>query len=190
MLDALKQYINDRYGSRRGLINHFKFLFQHRCGNLASLAGVDWTKIDRFIFICHGNICRSPLAEAVARQRFNLNAESFGLDCTDGVTADPRAIAFANANGLNLAEHRARHIKNYQPRVGDLIVGMEPAHIERLMQIQTKDSMLTLAGLWASAPKPYIHDPFSTGEVYFSACEVFVVDSVERMAKRRLAIRA
>jgi len=190
MLDALKQYINDRYGSRRGFVNHFKFLFQQRCGNLASLAMVDWAKIDRFIFVCHGNICRSPLAEAVVRQRLHLSAESFGLDCTDGATADPRAIAFASTNGLSLTEHRARHIKNYQPRAGDLIVGMEPAHIERLMQIQTKDSMLTLAGLWASVPKPYIHDPFSAGEVYFSACENFVVESVEGMAEQWLAVRA
>jgi protein-tyrosine phosphatase len=186
MLDVVRRYINDQYGSRRGLLNLYKFYLQYYLGAFDRAKAINWSAIDRFIFICHGNICRSPLAEAVARQHFNLNALSYGLDCTEGAGADSRALAFAKSLDIDLNNHRARHIDGYQPQKGDLIIGMEPAHLYKLSHLisGSGDMSATLIGLWGRRPKPYVHDPYSANEKYFNACERFIINGVEGVAER------
>lgn len=66
------------------------------------------------LFVCLGNICRSPTAEYVARAEFkraglHLPVASRGLgDWHIGQGADPRAVEAARAAGYDLAPHRAR----------------------------------------------------------------------------------
>ena len=66
------------------------------------------------LFVCLGNICRSPTAEYVARAEFAKHAlqipvASRGLgDWHVGQGADPRAVAAARIEGFDLAPHRAR----------------------------------------------------------------------------------
>jgi len=71
----------------------------------------------RILFVCMGNICRSPMVETVARIEFaragiaaeiaSAGTESYHI----GEPADPRAIEIAEANGYPLAQHRARQVK-------------------------------------------------------------------------------
>lgn len=183
MLEAIATYINDRYGSRRGLVNYWRFDLQHRLGGFARYGEVNWSRVRNLVFVCHGNICRSPLAEAVARQQHGLNAESFGLECTDGAKADPRAVEFADKHGINLASHTARHIRAYNPKAEDLVVVMEPKHILHLPTNLTV-AQTTLIGLWLDRPHPYIHDPFSSGGRHFEYCESMVVRGVQGIAEQ------
>lgn len=66
------------------------------------------------LFVCLGNICRSPMAEYVARAEFgklglHLPVASRGLgNWHVGQGADPRAVAAAYARGYDLSAHRAR----------------------------------------------------------------------------------
>lgn len=66
------------------------------------------------LFVCLGNICRSPTAEYVARAEFEklglrIPVASRGLgNWHVGQGADPRAVAAAHAQGYNLSPHRAR----------------------------------------------------------------------------------
>lgn len=66
------------------------------------------------LFVCLGNICRSPTAEYIARAEFAklglpLPVASRGLgNWHVGQGADPRAVAAARAQGFDLAPHRAR----------------------------------------------------------------------------------
>ncbi len=70
----------------------------------------------RVLFVCMGNICRSPTVEAVARVEFarsGLDVEVASAGTEDyhvGNPADPRSIAIAEANGYPLAAHRARQV--------------------------------------------------------------------------------
>lgn len=183
MLEALTAYINDRYGSRRGCMNHWRFCVQLRLGVFAQYAAIDWSRVENLVFICHGNICRSPLGEAVARQQYHLQSESFGLDCTDGALADPRAQAFAQGIGVDLSQHASRHIRDYEPQPCDLIVVMEPKHILQLPPLLSV-TQITLVGLWLDRPQPYVHDPFSSSPHHFNYCEELVVRGVKGMAER------
>jgi protein-tyrosine phosphatase len=182
MLEVITGYINDHYGSKRGLLHHWRSRLQYQAGGFSACKEIDWSRVENFVFICHGNICRSPLGEAVAIQKFNLRAESYGLDCRDGAPADPRAQQFAKTIDIDLAQHCSRHIRSYKPALGDLVVAMEPRHLLQLPPHIASIAQISLVGLWMTCPQPYIHDPYNTGAKYFERCEQLVVSGVEGVA--------
>ena len=71
-------------------------------------------KTSSILFVCLGNICRSPLAKGIVEQKLksyklNLRVDSAGFESFHiGDPADPRAVAIAKANGIDLSSHRAR----------------------------------------------------------------------------------
>jgi protein-tyrosine phosphatase len=95
----------------------------------------------RIAFVCTGNICRSPLAEALAwthakRVRLNEAAmfESFGThDYHVGDPADSRSIAVAREFGVDLTGHRARQVTARQFDHFDLFFAMDGDH-ERFLR--------------------------------------------------------
>jgi len=137
---------------------------------------VDWSQVTRLVFLCHGNICRSPLGECYAKL-LGVNTISCGLHCQDGFNADPRAIDYARQLELDMTSHKTTNINRVKLSKGDLIVAMEPKHIDALKHLEIMQAQCTLAGLWLGWPRPYIHDPFSVNEEYFSVCERLVVEA-------------
>lgn len=183
MLKLIFSYINDFYGSKRGLRNYFCYRFLTLLGFYARYKRIDWGRVERIVFVCHGNICRSPLAGVCAKDA-GAESESFGLDCTSGCSADGRAIAYAKQLGVDLESHRTRVIGDYSASSSDLIVVMEPAHMKELSSDVVSLAQVTLSGLWAGKPCAYIHDPYGSNLKFFSRCEDFVVESVLSLVKR------
>lgn len=70
--------------------------------------------IHSILFVCHGNIIRSPMAAALLKQHLgagggeSVNVSSAGLWAVSGRGADPRAVSVAQEFGLSLQEHRAQ----------------------------------------------------------------------------------
>jgi protein-tyrosine phosphatase len=70
--------------------------------------------VNGILFVCMGNICRSPVAEAIARAEFaragvDVRVASAGTERYHvGEGADPRAIASAREHGYDLRTHRAQ----------------------------------------------------------------------------------
>lgn len=170
MLDALIQKIKNQYGSKYGLKNQWKYSLKTRLGDFKKYKDIDFPKANRLVFVCAGNICRSPLAEAVATDS-GINAVSYGLSCRGGDKADQRAIKYAAQYGLNLEDHVTQNIKSYTPKDGDLLVGMEPFHVISLEEAYGSETPITLIGMWLSDSKAYIHDPFNANEIFFNRCE-------------------
>lgn len=181
---SLSEKIKNQYGSKRGLLRYARFELLRLCGIYRSLTQIDFTKVKRLVFVCHGNICRSALAEAVARKH-NLVAMSFGLDTRGGALADPRAVAWAKDNGYDLDQHITTRVDQYVPQEGDLLVGMEPKHVQQLKEVfAEKPVQITLAGLWLPKPFAYLHDPYSTNHSYFCMCEVNVASAVKNICNQ------
>lgn len=149
-------------------------------GGYREFRKIEWERVERLIFICHGNICRSPLAEIYARS-LGVEVDSYGLKCRNDAQADPRAVQYAASIQLDLSQHRTRNISLFDPRSSDLLVVMEPVHLPGLASIAHR-AQVTLAGLWLSSPSPYIHDPFSSNETFFARCEEMVVSSAHVLA--------
>lgn len=180
---GINKYILDRFGSRWGLLNYSKYLLHQWGGGFRPYANPDWSRVQRFIFICKGNICRSALAWGYATHR-GAETDSYGLTCPDGDPADPRAIQYAAAAGFDLSVHRTRNIARLQPRPGDLLVVMEPAHLPAVQHCADV-AQITLAGLWLPRPTPYVHDPYSSTPAYFKRCEDNIIVAVQRMLELR-----
>lgn len=174
-LPVPNSWINDRYGSRRGLLKFMLFEVKRITGQYASLKVPEHASPKRLVFICMGNICRSPVAEAIAISK-GFNAISFGLDTRGNDCADPRAIKFASENGIDLKKHRTRKIQDYCPEIGDLVIGMEPKHVS-IFQEYSAGVTATLLGLYTNKPRAYIHDPYNTNLDFFIRCEESVLNA-------------
>ena len=184
MRERVLKHIKDRYGSKRGLLNHVKYRVLLQLGLYNKYRNIDFSKITRLVFICSGNICRSSLAEIVASS-LGANAVSYGLHCRGGDPADPRAIDFAGRHNLDLSKHITTNIRDYVYQPGDLILGMEPKHIEELEVCEIPPSSISAIGLWMAKPRVYIHDPYNSSTVFFDACEEQIVNAVESIIAKQ-----
>jgi len=81
------------------------------------------------LFLCTGNICRSPLAQVIAQDRFgeSFRFTSAGTHAIEGTEASENSRILATERGLDLSSHRATLLANTsQP---DAIIGMEQHHL-------------------------------------------------------------
>ncbi|HEY6005544.1 MAG TPA: low molecular weight protein-tyrosine-phosphatase [Anaeromyxobacter sp.] len=89
--------------------------------------------------VCTGNICRSPMAEALLRARFERRGrgavESAGLGAVEGRPADPVAVELLAARGLDLSGHRARRVTPEMLSRFDLVLVMDSEQHRSLMAL-------------------------------------------------------
>lgn len=107
----------------------------------------------RLLFVCTGNTCRSPLAEALAAAR-GVTAESAGVDAEVGDGAAPNAErALRDARGLSLRDHEPRDVSKVQQLSEfEWIVAMSPAVARELREKHNVDPGMLI--VWA-VPDPY-----------------------------------
>jgi len=95
----------------------------------------------RILFVCTGNTCRSPMAEAIARKRAadlgwgHLEVRSAGVAAYPGSPASGGALRVAQAHGLDLSDHRSRPFTEREAREADLILTMSPDHLMRVGEL-------------------------------------------------------
>lgn len=87
-----------------------------------------------FIFVCAGNICRSPFAEQYARLKFpQLNFESFGVHVTWPEKSPPDALKAAQKFGIDLSQHTAKDfLQMPPPKDVALYLAMDKQNLIRL----------------------------------------------------------
>lgn len=97
----------------------------------------------RVLFVCSGNICRSPLAEELLRRkladrgagdRFEIDSAGTVADHL-GQQSDPRMRRTAASHGVTI-DHRARRVRSGEIGEWDLIVGMDDWHIDTLLAMR------------------------------------------------------
>ncbi|MFT4192206.1 MAG: low molecular weight protein-tyrosine-phosphatase [Comamonas sp.] len=79
--------------------------------------------------VCVGNICRSPMAEALLAQALpQARVHSAGIGALVGHAADDHAIALMKARGLDISAHRAQQLDTRLCQQHDLLLVMERQH--------------------------------------------------------------
>ena len=105
----------------------------------------------RLLFVCLGNICRSPLAEAAFREeaaRAGLDAEADSAGTGNwhvGEAPDRRAIAAAGRNGVDISHLRARQVRPGDFDLFDHVVALDGDNLADLEAIRPAGSRATLS---------------------------------------------
>lgn len=123
------------------------------------------------LFVCMGNICRSPSAEgffATALQMSNYK-EQVSIDSAGthgyhvGQTPDSRAVATAAHFGVDISRLRARKVEVSDFNDFDLIIAMDRNNLEDLQRIQPADSKASLKMMMQYHPEAQpveVPDPY------------------------------
>jgi protein-tyrosine phosphatase len=119
------------------------------------------------LFVCTGNTCRSPMAEAIARRAIaergwtHVDVRSAGIAAIPGVPASGHAAGVAREHGLDLGEHRSAPLTTDLIEWADLILAMGESHAAAVVEEGggEKLSMVTRFLEGDAAGRP-VADPF------------------------------
>jgi protein-tyrosine phosphatase len=146
------------------------------------------------LFVCMGNICRSPTAEGVFRQHVRRHAPGLGIEIDSagthdyhvGEPPDPRTVKAAARRGIDLASLRARQVQADDFERFDLILAMDPLNHVTLLDRSAAEFHPRIRLLLEFAPqagRQDVPDPYYGGTAGFEE----VLDLVDAAAQGLLA---
>lgn len=156
------------------------------------------------LFVCMGNICRSPTAEGVARKLIKeaglqdwVSVDSAGThDYHAGEPPDRRAQVAAHRRGYDLSSLRARQIIEADFRDFDLLLAMDAnnlALIESMCPFQHRSKLGFLMSYARKAKLSFVPDPYCRGAADFDKVLDYIEDActglVDALSLSRIALR-
>lgn len=147
----------------------------------------------KILFVCLGNICRSPSAEEIMRtftKKHNID-RYFHLDSAgtssyhQGELPDPRMRAYAKKRGYNLT-HRSRPVRTEDFFEYDLIIGMDDRNIDNLRELapglDEVEKIRKMTDFCIKKVVDYVPDPYYDGgfdnviDILEDACEGLILE--------------
>jgi protein-tyrosine phosphatase len=145
--------------------------------------------VSSVVFVCHGNIMRSPVSEAMLRHQLekhgirNIKIVSAGMHAIDGRSADPRAQVVAPEFGVSLNAHRAQLLTQELIDSCDLAIVMDIQNaaefLMRFPQAGKKLFMLRQFSEQNRAAGRDIPDPYPGDENYMRQCCGMLQECIE-----------
>ena len=116
----------------------------------------------RILMVCLGNICRSPLAEGILRQKtkhLNLTIDSAGTAGYHiGKSPDPRAVAIAKKHDINISKLKARQFSRIDFDNFDTIYAMDINNLSHLISLSSNAQERNKIRLILNEIDPKNHD--------------------------------
>ncbi|MFB2551391.1 low molecular weight protein-tyrosine-phosphatase [Ensifer soli] len=147
----------------------------------------------RILFVCLGNICRSPLAEGIARHLAGGAPSPIHVDSAGtggwhiGDPPDGRSIAVARRHGVDISAQAARQVERADFTRFDLILGMDRQNVATLRALAPAGTTARIAlfldhtlGLDEDVPDPYFGGADGFEAVYsqlFKGCGALLAAS-------------
>ena len=148
-------------------------------------------EVKSILFVCLGNICRSPLAEGIAKnyikeKNLNLVIESAGTGHWHiGEAPCENSIKVGELNGVDISKQKAQQVKKSDFKTFDLIVGLDDSNISNLKNLGCKNPIkLGDFGFDGECvPDPYFFDGFEGFDKVFEMIDVCVRNLIDEKVK-------
>lgn len=147
----------------------------------------------RVLFVCSGNICRSPMAEALFRSVVErrgtdwMLAESAGTLRIVDSPAAPSAVTALAEVGVPLERHRSSALDAERLAAVDVAIGMSPEHIEEIRRLDPR-ARCWLLRAFEQGPRP-VDDPPELPDPMGESLELFrgqvplIAECVDNLAR-------
>ena len=148
-------------------------------------------EVKSIIFVCLGNICRSPLAEGIAKEyikekNIDIIIQSAGTgNWHIGDAPCENSIKVALLNGVDISKQKAQQIKKDDLKNFDLVVALDDSNISNLKNLGCKNP-LKLGDFGCNGecvPDPYFFDGFEGFDKVFEMIDVCVRNLIDEKVK-------
>lgn len=99
------------------------------------------SKVKSVLFVCSGNTCRSPLAEAILKKLLEngdlsgISVSSAGISAIDGASVSYNAVRIALDEDINISGHRTKKLTHNKVVNSDLVIVMENRHRQQILEM-------------------------------------------------------
>lgn len=146
-------------------------------------------KVNSILFVCLGNICRSPIAQGVAQkyieeQNLNIRVSSAGTgDWHIGEAPCDYSIKVALQNGVDIRQQKAQQVTQEDFNSFDVVVGLDHKNIASLKQLGCQNCLLLgdYGYEGKDVPDPYFFDGFEGFDKVYEMIEVCVKNLIDQM---------
>ena len=148
-------------------------------------------EVKSILFVCLGNICRSPLAQGIAEQyikekNIELVVQSAGTGSWHiGEAPCENSIKVASLNGVDISKQKAQQVKKSDFKNFDLIIGLDDSNISNLKNLGCKNP-LKLGDFGFNGedvPDPYFFEGFEGFDKVFEMIDVCVRNLIDEKVK-------
>lgn len=148
----------------------------------------------KIVFICTGNICRSPMAEhymqgkiEILKKENDYLIDSCGIYANSGEKATNNAIEAIKKYGINMQNHRSKNISEIDINDFDLVISLTKQHKETIIRLypSTKGKIYTLKE-YVDPNLDYkdIDDPWGYNLNIYKSCAAEIVEYVDKLIEK------
>jgi protein-tyrosine phosphatase len=150
----------------------------------------------KILMVCLGNICRSPIAEGIMKEKIKARNLDWFVDSAgtsnwhQGETPDRRSMQNALQHNIDISNQRSRQFTVNDFEVFDIIFAMDTSNLNDLQQLaltQEDRNKLNLLLQYAGMPYNNVPDPYTGGADMFEKVFQLVDEACTRSLNKLMA---